>query len=119
MFTCIIRYTVKADRDDELDAYARSWIALIKKYGGVHHGYFVPPRKHDDVPHTTFSFPGLGIDSPPDVAYAMFSFPDVEAYERYRRDVAADPECAAATARFEERPWFSAYERAFLIPITE
>jgi len=39
--------------------------------------------------------------------------------ERYRVDVKSDPECAAATARFEARPWFSRYERSFLIPIVD
>ena len=117
MFTCIIRYTVEPDRSEEMEAYARSWIALIRKYGGTHHGYFVPPRETDEVPRATFSFPGLGVDAPPNVAYALFSFPSVEAYERYRRDVKADPECEAATARFNERPWFSRYERTFATPI--
>jgi hypothetical protein len=119
MFTCIVRYTVEADRREELEAYARSWIALIRKYGGQHHGYFAPPRDRDEVPAATFSFPGLGIDGPSDVAYAVFSFDSVDAYERYRRDVAADPECEAATARFKDRPWFSRYERTFLVPIFE
>ena len=116
MFTCVIRYTIEPGRLDELRAYARTWIALIRKYGGEHHGYFVPPAG-EPVPHATFSFPGLGVDGPPDVAYALFSFPSVEAYERYRREVSADPECEAARIRFDERPCFSRYERNFLVPI--
>jgi hypothetical protein len=119
MFTCVIRYTIEPGRRDELEAYARSWIALIRKYGGQHHGYFVPPRGDDEVPHARFSFPGRGAEAPPDIAYAVFSFPDVAAYERYRRDVKAGPACAEATARFDERPWFSRYERSFLMPIFE
>lgn len=117
MFTCVIRYTVEPDCLDELREYARSWIALICKYGGQHHGYFVPPRDGEAVPDATFSFPGLGVEAPPNVAYAVFSFPSIDAYERYRADVKSDPECAAATARFNERPWFSRYERSFLIPM--
>ena len=46
-FTCVIRYTVEPDRMDELRAYAHSWIALIRKYGGEHHGYFVPPTDEE------------------------------------------------------------------------
>ena len=118
MFTCVIRYTVEPGRLDELRAYARSWIALIRKYGGEHHGYFVPPTD-EAVPEASFSFPGRGVAAPANVAYAVFSFPSVEAYERYRADVKADPECVAATQRFDERPWFSRYERSFLIPIFE
>jgi hypothetical protein len=116
MFTCVIRYTVEPGRLDELRAYARSWMQLIRKYGGEHHGYFVPPHD-EEVPVATFSFPGRGSEAPPNIAYALFSFPSVDAYERYRTEVASDPECAAATARFDARPWFSRYERSFLVPI--
>jgi hypothetical protein len=117
MITCVIRYTVDPDRLDELEAYAHSWIALIRKYGGQHHGYFIPPREGDEVPRAKFSFPGLGTDAPANLAYALFSFPDVETYERYRRDVSNDPGCVAARARFDERPCFTHYERSFLTPI--
>lgn len=44
MFTCCIRYTVDLDKLDEFREYARSWISLIRKYGGVHHGYFIPQQ---------------------------------------------------------------------------
>ena len=116
MFTCVIRYTIEPDRLDEFRAYARTWIALIRKYGGEHHGYFAPPAG-EPVPTATFSFPGLGVEAPPNLAYALFSFPTVDAYERYRRDVSADPECEAARARFDARPCFSHYERSFLVPM--
>jgi hypothetical protein len=118
MFTCVIRYTVEPDRLDELRAYARSWIALIRKYGGVHHGYFMPAGG-EELPDATFSFPGRGVEAPANIAFALFTFPSVEAYERYRADVKADPECVAATKRFEEQPWFTQYERSFLIPLFE
>lgn len=118
MFTCVIRYTVEPGRLDELRAYAKSWIALIRKHGGEHHGYFAPPSD-ESVPDPTFSFPGRGVAAPTNIAYALFSFPSVAAYERYRVEVSTDPECAAATARFEALPWFSTYERSFLIPIFE
>jgi hypothetical protein len=116
MFTCVIRYTVEPGRLDELRAYARTWMALIEKYGGQHHGYFMPPDG-EEVPDAAFSFPGRGVTAPPNVAYALFSFPSVQAYERYRAEVANDPECRAATERFEARPWFTRYERSFLIPM--
>jgi hypothetical protein len=104
-------------RVSELEDYARSWMRLIEKYGGVHHGYFRPPRAGEAVPDAAFSFPGLGREGPRDVAVAMFSFPDVDAYERYRREVSSDPDCLAATARFEKAPWFRSYERTFLVPV--
>lgn len=117
MVTCFIRYTVDPTKTAELEEYARAWVALIAKYGGTHHGYFRPPLPTEPMPDAGFSFPGLGREGPRDVAVALFSFPDVESYERYRKDVSTDPACAAATARFEASPWFTGYERTFLVPV--
>jgi hypothetical protein len=117
MFTCCIRYVVAPNKLNEFKEYARAWIPLIEKYSGTHHGYFVPPEAGESLPVATFSFPGLGKSGPPHIALALFSFPDVEAYERYRVEVAADERCKAATARFHETKCFTSYERSFLTPI--
>jgi hypothetical protein len=53
------------------ESYARTWIVLIEKYGGVHHGYFIPRVSPDRV---GVSFPGLGCDGPSDIAVAMSLF---------------------------------------------
>jgi hypothetical protein len=119
MFTCFIRYQVEPDKLNEFREYARSWIALIRKYGGTHHGYFVPGGKDDHLPSAAFSFPGLGVEGPPNIAVALFSFPNIEAYERYRVAVADDEGCTAATTRFHETKCFSGYERNFLVPLFE
>ena len=117
MFTCFIRYEIAPGKLDAFKEYARAWIALIRKHGGTHHGYFVPGDSGDALPDASFSFPGIGREGPPDIGVALFSFPDVEAYDRYRRDVAEDEGCKAATARFNETHCFTAYERTFLVPI--
>ena len=117
MFTCFIRYQVEPGKLAEFREYARAWIALIRKYGGTHHGYFLPGAKDDRLPTAAFSFPGLGTEGPPHIALALFSFPSIEAYERYRVAVAADDGCKAATDRFNETKCFSGYERTFLVPI--
>lgn len=117
MFTCVIRYEVNLEQVDAFRAYAYSWIELIEKYGGTHHGYFVPEPEADDMPEPHFSFPGLGRSAPTNIGYALFSFPDVASYDAYRADVSADPECIAATKRFNANPAFSGYERTFLRPI--
>jgi hypothetical protein len=117
MFTCCIRYVVSLEKMSDFLSYARSWIALIEKYGGTHHGYFLPQGPTDEKPDATFSFPGLGKEGPPNIAVALFSFPNVEAYESYRRRVAEDEECKRATAQFNESRCFSSYERTFLTPI--
>jgi len=69
------------------------------------------------VPDPSFSFPGVGEPGPPNVGVALFSFSSVEAYDRYRREVASDPQCVAATERLDESKCFSSYERSFLKPI--
>ena len=119
MFTCFIRYTIEPDKHEEFKEYARAWMALIRKYGGTHHGYFLPGTSADDLPGPTFSFPGLGREGPANTAIALFSFPSQDAYDRYRRDVADDEGCRRATQRFEETKCFSAYERSFLVPMFE
>jgi hypothetical protein len=119
MFTCFIRYQIDPEKLDEFKEYARSWISLIRKYGGTHHGYFVPGKAGDSLPNATFSFSSLGTDGPPHIAVALFSFPNIEAYGKYRRDVADDEDCKAITSRFNETKCFSSYERTFLLPIFE
>ncbi len=117
MFTCFIRYQLAPGKLDAFREYAQAWIALIRRYGGTHHGYFVPGTEEDALPQAAFSFAGLGVEGPPDVGVALFSFPTVEAYESYRRAVAEDEDCRAATARFGETQCFTRYERTFLVPI--
>ena len=117
MFTCFIRYEIDPGKRAEFRTYAQAWIALIQKYGGTHHGYFLPPEAGDAVPDPAFSFPGLGRSGPPDIAVALFSFPSLEAYDAYRKNVADDPACRAATRRFDESPSFTGYERTFLVRV--
>jgi hypothetical protein len=117
VITCCIRYQVDPNKLTEFREYAHAWIALIRKYGGTHHGYFIPGTDEGDLPDAKFSFPGLGTAGPANVAIALFSFPSVAAYERYRVAVADEAGCRAATARFHETQCFSSYERSFLVPI--
>lgn len=114
MITCFIRYTIVPDRLADFEEYARSWMRLIEKHGGTHHGYFVPDPS---PPEVSFSFPGIGEAGPPNIGIALFSFPDLESYERYRREVADDPECHAATRRFQQTECFKKYERTFMTPV--
>jgi len=59
--TCQIRYTLNLDKLSAFEAYARTWISLIERYGGIHHGYFIPRAAPNGV---GMSFPGLGYDGP-------------------------------------------------------
>lgn len=113
--TCQIRYTLNPDRLGAFETYARTWMALIERYGGIHHGYFIPRANPDEV---GASFPGLGYDGPTDVAIAMFTFPDEVSYRHYRKEVATNPECITAAALVRESGCFTRYERLFLHPVT-
>jgi hypothetical protein len=117
VFTCFIRYEVDLEKIEEFREYAHSWIGLIRKFGGTHHGYFLPGGTGDDFPDAKFSFPGLGVEGPQNIAVSLFSFPTVGEYERYRREVPHDEECKRITARFSETSSFTRYERNFLVPI--
>lgn len=114
MITCYLRYTIGPGKLREFEHYARVWTRLIEKYGGTHHGYFV---SEETPPAATFSFPGIGEAGPENVAIALFSFPGLEEYERYRREVKEDPECRAATKHYEETKCFTKYERTFVRPV--
>jgi hypothetical protein len=109
--TCQVRYTLDLNQLSAFETYARAWIVLVERYGGVHHGYFVPRASPDVV---GVSFPGLGYDGPTDVAVAMFTFPNEESYRSYRETVAGDPECQAMTALVRKTKCFTRYERLFL-----
>ena len=114
MITCFLRYVIDPDKLADFEHYARVWMRLIEKYGGTHHGYFVPG---DAPPSAAFSFPGIGEEGPGNVAVALFSFPTVDAYESYRREVKQDPECAAITHHYEQTRCFTKYERTFMRPV--
>lgn len=45
LITCLIRYTINPQKLDDFELYARVWMHLIEKYGGTHHGYFVPGER--------------------------------------------------------------------------
>ncbi len=98
MITCCIRYTVDAFKTSEFEEYARRWLSLVPRHGGVHHGYFLP---------------GEGAS---DVALALFSFPSLAAYEQYRVSIQSDPDVAAAMAFWRETRCFLRYERTFFRP---
>ena len=67
MITCYLRYEVDPDKLTDFEAYGAMWLDLMPRFGGIHHGYFLPSEGESDV------------------ALAMFSFPSLAAYEQYRR----------------------------------
>jgi hypothetical protein len=99
MTTCYLRYVIDPFKVKEFEIYGMIWIPLVEKFGGRHHGYFLP---HEGASN---------------IALALFSFPSLAAYEKYRASAATDPECQAAMRYFEETRCFFSYERSFFRPV--
>ena len=99
MVTCYLRYVLDPFKLKEFEACGKMWIALVEKFGGKHHGYFMPSE---------------GVSN---IALALFTFPSLAAYETYRIQAAADAECQAAMRFYEETKCFISYERSFLRPV--
>lgn len=114
MITCHLRYVINPNKLAEFEHYARLWIPLVERYGGTHHGYFLP---REAPPSSAFSFPDIGEEGPKNVAVALFSFPTQEAYQTYRQKAAEDADCQTAAAYYKETKCFLKYERSFMTPV--
>jgi hypothetical protein len=99
LITCYLRYVVDPFKLAEFEKYGRMWIPLVERFGGQHHGYFMPSEGANNI------------------ALAMFSFPSLAAYEMYRQKAAADPDCQAAVRYYEQTKCFLSYERSFFRPV--
>jgi hypothetical protein len=99
MITCTIRYEIDPSKVAQFEAYARLWVPLVQRFGGVHHGYFLPHESANDL------------------AYALFSFPSLADYEHYRTESVKDPECQAAYELAERTNCIRRYDRQFLRPV--
>lgn len=99
MITCYVRYVIDAAKLDEFEAYGKMWIPLVQRFGGQHHGYFLPAEGANNI------------------ALALFTFPSLAAYEEYRIRSKADPECAAAFRYADETRCVISYERSFFRPL--
>jgi len=99
MITCYVRYVVDAAKLHEFESYAKMWIPLVEKFGGRHHGYFLPAEGANNI------------------ALALFSFPSLAAYEEYRNRSKSDAECIAAFKYADETRCVLSYERSFFRPL--
>jgi hypothetical protein len=61
---CVVDYVIDRAKTAEFERFATRWIELVEQHGGTHHGYFLP---------------AVGTS---DRALALFSFPNLAAYER-------------------------------------
>ena len=101
MVTCYLRYIVDPDKLAEFEHYGKLWIPLVEKFGGKHHGYFLPSEGASNV------------------ALAMFTFPGLAEYEEYRDQSFQDPDCMAAFKYAQDTKCIVSYERSFFRPVFE
>lgn len=99
MITCYLRCKIDTYKVDEFRIFAEMWIPFVEKYGGIHHGYFIPKESSSDL------------------AVALFSFDSLAAYERYRSEAKNDPECKKASEYANKFRCIISYERQFLEPV--
>ena len=99
MVTIYLRYVIDAYKLKEFEHYGKLWIPLVNRFGGQHHGYFMPSE---------------GVNN---VALAMFTFPSLASYEAYRAASFKDAECQAAFAYAEATRCIISYERSFFRPV--
>jgi antibiotic biosynthesis monooxygenase (ABM) superfamily enzyme len=99
VITVHLRYEIDPYKLADFEEYGRRWIALVEKFGGDHHGYFLPSEGDSDE------------------AFALFSFESLAAYEQYRVKAATDPESIAAYELAERTGCILRYERRFLRPL--
>lgn len=101
MISCTVRYEIGPHRLEAFEVYARAWLHLVPKLGGIHHGYHLPH------------------EGPSDIAYCHFSFPTLADYEAYRGRMAADPDCRRAYAHAAATGCIRRYDRSFTRPVIE
>jgi hypothetical protein len=99
MITIYLRYVLDTSKLKEFEHYGKLWIPLVEKFGGRHHGYFMP---------------GEGANN---IALALFTFDSLTAYESYRLRSFEDPDCQAAFRYAEETRCIISYERSFFRPV--
>ena len=99
MITCYLNYTIDVKKINEFEHYAKLWIPLVNKFGGTHHGYFLPSEGKNNV------------------ALALFSFKSFAEYEKYRNESFADEACINAFKYAEDTNCIISYERSFFRPV--
>lgn len=99
MITCHIKYVIDPFQLDTFERYGKKWIELVNRFGGQHHGYFMPSEGANNI------------------AYALFSFDSLAAYEKYRMLIQTDEECQETFKLVNDTKCILSYERTFVRPV--
>lgn len=99
MVTCYLKYIIDPYQTEVFEQYGKQWIELVNRFGGIHHGYFMPDEGANNI------------------AYALFSFTSLTEYENYRKLILTDTDCIAAFKLATDTKCILSYERTFLRPV--
>ncbi|GAA5074741.1 NIPSNAP family protein [Streptomyces similanensis] len=99
MITCVVEYVIDPSEIEAFERFGNRWMRLVARHGGTHHGYFLPAEGASDK------------------ALALFSFPSLAAYERYRTLFGNDPEFIEADRIRDDSGCVLRYERTFMRPL--
>ncbi|MFF1545067.1 NIPSNAP family protein [Streptomyces sp. NPDC058291] len=98
VITCHLRYEIDPSQTVAFENYVTGWIPIVTRFGGTHHGCFLPHEGASDL------------------AYALFSFPSLAAYEDYRAAIRQDPEAQQLWQLSTETRCIRRFDRTFLRP---
>ncbi|MFE9014638.1 NIPSNAP family protein [Streptomyces cyaneofuscatus] len=99
MITCVVRYVIDPAKAEAFERFGLRRIELVGAHGGIHHGYFLPAEGASDE------------------ALALFSFPGLAEYERYRELFGKDPDFIEADRVRDESGCVLRFERTFMRPL--
>lgn len=103
MITTCVNYVIDEQKLDAFERYAELWIPMVEKFGGTHHGYFLPTNSagHD-----------IGGS-----AMALYTFATPADYARWRSGQLGDPDCKAAVAFGQQSGCIQSHDRRFYRPV--
>ncbi|GAA6208983.1 NIPSNAP family protein [Cognatishimia sp. WU-CL00825] len=96
MLTCIIRYQIDPNKQDQFAQYARNWGQAIPRNGADLIGYYTPHEGSSTL------------------AYGIYNIASLAAYEAYRARLAADPFGRANYAFAKKERFILREDRCFL-----
>ena len=97
MIALCIRYTLNANKLAEFEAYARSLQRPVERCGGKFVAFYLPTK----------------IAGPTNAAFGLIDFPDLATYERYREQLASDPDNVESLRRVEAAGCILNEDRSF------
>ena len=95
----VIEYMIDASKIEAFEEYALRWIELVEREGGQHHGYFLPSEGASDK------------------SLALFTFPSLTAYEKYRENFGVDPDFIAADKLRTDSGCVVRWDRTIMRPL--